>query len=78
MKDEKSTQEHIFKHFKNLFANQNNFRLGMKSNLWTPRTDLTNIDVEFREEEIKKAVWEFGFDVAPRSDGFPNFHFKIF
>lgn len=78
LKDEKSIQEHIFKHFKNLVANQNNFRLGMKNNLWTLRANLTDIQVEFREEEIKQAVWELGSDKAPGPDGFSIFFFKIF
>lgn len=58
LEDEKSIQDHIFKHFKNLFANKNIFRIYMKDGSWTPRVNMIDHEEEFREEEIKQVVWD--------------------
>lgn len=69
-------KEHVYQHFKQLFGRKNNFRVHLKEGVWKNEVDLTNLDEEFWEEEIKRAVWELGKDKAPVSKGFLLF-FKL-
>lgn len=71
-------KEHIYHHFKWLFGGNNPFRIRMKDGAWTPTANLGDLEEEFREEEIKKAIWELGPDKGPGLDSFPLFFFRIF
>lgn len=36
------------------------------------------LENDFSEEEIKRAIWNLEYDRAPGPDGFPIFFFQIF
>lgn len=40
--------------------------------------DLTDLDSDFTEEEVKNAVWQLGTEKAPESNGFPLFFYRTF
>lgn len=50
----------------------------MKEGAWTVTTNLVELEEEFQEKEIRKAVWELGPNKAPSPDGFLLFFFRTF
>lgn len=51
----------------------------MNGNLWEEEAEeLYELEINFTEDEIKKAVWDLGPDKSPDSDGFPMFFFQEF
>lgn len=50
----------------------------MRDTAWTPISDMQDLELEFQEEKIKRAVWELGSDKPPRQDGFPLLFIGLF
>lgn len=71
-------EEHVYHHFQRLFGRKKSFRVHLKEDAWKNEVELSDLDEEFREEEIKRVVWKLGQDKAPGSDGFPLFFLKFF
>lgn len=46
----------------------------MTEEAWTPLTDLEDLEPEFQEEKIKKAIWELGSSL----NSFPLLFYRTF
>lgn len=49
-------KEHVYCHFMWLFGRKNTFRIYLKESAWENEVELSNLDEDFWEEEIKRAV----------------------
>lgn len=50
----------------------------MKDGAWSLRADLHDLKKDFREEELKQAVWKLGSNKPPRPNGVSLIFFKSF
>lgn len=75
---EADKQQYIRQHFKQFFETATTNRIGMIQKQWYPTIDLSHLERDFTEIEIKKAIWDFEPDKVPGPDGFPLFFYKIF
>lgn len=69
---------HILQHIKKLFGQNNQFQIRMNEGSWNKLIDTKDLQGEFLEEEIKRAVQELAPDKALDPDGFPLIFFRKF
>lgn len=69
---------HIYEHFRELFGRAKNRRIRLLKDMWPLQSNLLELEKEFSEEEIKKAIWNLGQDKALGPDGFSIFFIHIF
>lgn len=76
--NEEKHKRHIYEHFRELFGRARNRRIKFLKDMWPPQDNLLDLEKNFTEDEIKKAIWDLGKDKALGLDGFPIFFFQIF
>lgn len=67
-----------FTFYYNGVTKKTNFWVKFKAEFWGDNIDLTDLDGDFSEEEIKKAMPDLGTDKAPKPNGNPIFFFHEF
>lgn len=63
----------VYNYFKNIFGKKMVFRFWLEGERWRDDHELSYLERELSEEEIKKIVQDLGSDKAPEPDGFPFF-----
>lgn len=75
--DEKLIRGHEDSHFKDLFGQSVFQRLNMEPDFWPGKFNLSDISVQFSQEEIKKAIWVLNLDKSPGPDGFSILFYRV-
>lgn len=68
-------RNHILKYYRDIFGKQPQFRLSLVAESWNKFTDLSSLELDFSDDEIKRAVWDLERNKALGLDGFPIFFF---
>lgn len=74
--DEGEIRHQTYSHFKKIFGKKTGVRFSLLSDSWDNSVDLSSLDRDFIEEDIKKTVWDLGADRAWGLDGFLMFFFS--
>lgn len=54
--EEKEIRNHIHEYFRNIFGKRPQFRLSLTAESWNTSTDLSGLELDFLDDEIKRAV----------------------
>lgn len=69
---------HIYEYFRQIFGLSESMRIRFLKKIWPPQINLCQLENDFSEEVVKKAIWDLGQNKATGPDDFPIFFFQIF